>query len=160
MLPLARPTSPPRAPDLEQMFLALVLLVSGTVTLPQALQLGPVSGLGAWTIAISSGGWVLWLLRPYFPRELLWTLLPLMLFAIYASFTLLWGGLAIEGLQNLAVSAGFVGFVLLTARECERSPALAHVLHRSMDAASVLAGLGYTLTVLLQGQGGEIVVGG
>jgi hypothetical protein len=160
MLPLARTTSSPRLPDLEQMFLALVLLVSGTVTLPQALELGPVSGLGGWTIVISSGAWVLWLLRPYFPRELLWVLLPLMLFAIYASFSLLWGGLTVEGLQNLAVSGGFVGFVLLTARECERSPGLAQGLHRAIDTASVLAALGYTLTVLVEGPGGEIVIGG
>src|SRR3712207_5445699 len=122
MIPLASTPSSPRVHDSDRSFLTLVLLVSGTVTLPQALNLGPVSGLGGWTIFISSGAWLLWALRPYFPRELLWTLLPLVLFGIFATFSLSWGGLTVEGLQNLAVSAGFAGFVLLAARECERSP--------------------------------------
>src|SRR5688572_29166473 len=160
MIPPAPTPSSPRVPDLDQSFLALVLLVSETVTLPQALDLGVVSGLGAWTILISSGAWMLWLLRPYFPRELVWTLLPLVLFGLFATFSLSWGGLTVEGLQNLAVSAGFAGFVLLAARECERSPGLAQGLHRAMDVASVLAALGYTLTVLLEGPGGEVVIGG
>ena len=147
------------APDLVRTFLTLVMLFSGTVMLPQVVSVGGTSGLGVWTILICAGAWVLWSARPYFPREMASVLLPLGFFAVYATTSLAWGGVNVVALQNLAVTVGFLGFVLLGARESERDSDFSRRLHRVLDAASVVAAVGYTVTVLLRGPGGELFVG-
>jgi O-antigen ligase len=146
-------------PDLDQSFLLMVMWVSGTVNLLQCVELGGTTGLGIWTTAIAAGVWCLWLVRPYYPRELSRVLLPLISFSLYAALSLAWGGVDVKGLQNLSVSIGFTGFVLLAARECERSPAFAFKLHKALDGASIIAAIAYTITFLLFGEGSDAFVG-
>ncbi len=144
-----------RFPQLDRLLLLVVILISGTVTLPTSLNVGGVSMLGFWTTGIAVAAWALWLLRPYFPRELAKVLLPLAMFGMYATISLAWCGANMKSFQNLAVDVGFIGFVLLTARECERLPAFARTIHKAIDYASVIAGALYTFTLLVFGAGVE-----
>ena len=65
----------------------------------------------------------------------------------------------VKGLQNLSVSVGFTGFVLLAARERERRPGFAHSLHQALDGASIVAALAYTVTYLKYGEGSDAFIG-
>lgn len=145
---------------MDRTFLVLVLLICGLVTVPQVVDVGGTSGLGVWTMLISAGAWVIWLVRPYFPRELAAVLFPLAFFVMYAVFSLAWGGVNTPAIQNLAVSIGFLGFMLLTARECERSPKFAANAMRAIDVAAVVAGVCYLLTFIAFGQGADAQIGG
>jgi len=148
-----------RMPDWDQSFLLIVMWVSGTVNLLQCVELGGTTGLGMWTTLIGAGVWCLWLVRPYYPRELSRVLLPLICFSLYAALSLIWGGVDVKAMQNLSVSIGFTGFVLLAARECDRRPAFAFKLHKALDGASIITALAYTVTFLLFGQGSDAYVG-
>src|SRR5437763_708383 len=96
-------------PSAERAFLGLVLVVSGTFTAPQLVSTGATSGLGLWTLGLAGAGLVLWARRPYFPRELLAVLLPLLLFTGWACLSMVWGGDSVPSVQILAVGVGFVG---------------------------------------------------
>lgn len=146
-------------PDWDRTFLLLVMWVSGTVNLLQCVGLGETTGLGIWTTAVAAGVWCMWLVKPWFPRELSRVLLPLLSLSVYAALSLTWGGVDVKGLQNLSVSIGFTGFILLAARETERSPAFAFSLHRALDGASIVAAAAYSITYLLFGEGSDAIVG-
>jgi hypothetical protein len=148
-----------RMPDLDRSFLLIVMWVCGTVNLMQCVELGGTTGLGIWTTIVGAGVWCLWLVRPYYPRELSRVLLPLITFSAYAALSLIWGGVDVKALQNLSVSLGFTGFVLMAARESERRPAFAFALQKALDGASIIAGVLYSITFLLFGQGSDAIVG-
>ena len=153
--------SPHRIPAPERLFVLVVLLVSGTVTLPQVVEFGFMTGLGLWSIAIAGGAWCLWLVKPSTPRGLTGVLAPLAAFSGFCLFSPLWGERnGTVWIQLLTVLIGFTGFVLLTARECGDRPAFRESVGRAMDFASVTAAIAYTLTVLAFGQGGDAELGG
>src|SRR5688572_11291600 len=144
-----------RLPPLSWLLLGGIILLGGAVTLPQKLQAGPVSGLGAATILGCGGAWLLWLCRPYLPREHLKFLLPLLMFNFYAVSSLLWYPASTKALQLLCVSLGFFGFVLLAARETELSPRFADRLHKLLDYATLFSTVAYAVSVGLFGMGAE-----
>jgi O-antigen ligase len=154
-----RATSIPRLPDFDRLFLLGVMLVSGTVMLPQAVYFGGTSGLGVWTTLVAGGIWAMWLARPYFPRELARVLLPLAVFTLFSVLSLAWGGASIKAFQNLSVILAFMGFILVSARECEFNPAFALQLHRALDAASLIAAIAYSITVIKFGPGSAVAIG-
>lgn len=144
-----------RGLDPVWLFLLAAMLLAGLVTIPQRYSLGPVSGGGGLTILLCAGAWVLWFVRPYFPSRHVPLLLPLLLFLLYAAGSMLWYQVSFKGLQNLAVTLGFFGLALLTARETRRDGELAHKLHWCLDAATLFAALVYAAAVATQGMGAD-----
>lgn len=151
-------TAARRAPDVSFMFLALALLIAGTVNLPQMVEVGPVSGGGALSILLCSGAWLLWLARPTLRREHVPVLLPLIFFCVLAVGSMGWFLASMKGLQLLCVLAGFLGFTLLTAREVEADPRLAVRLHRVLDVATWFATALYAFSVVGHGLGAENLI--
>lgn len=147
-----------RFPPMAWLLLGGIVLLGGMVTLPQKLAVGPISGLGAATMLGCGGAWLLWLARPYFPREQLKLLLPLLLFNFYAVGSLLWQSSSMKALQLLCVLLGFFGFVLLAARETEHNPRLAERLHKLLDFATLFSTAAYALSVPLFGLGAENIL--
>jgi O-antigen ligase len=147
----------PRRPlEPAGLFLVAAMLLAGLVTIPQErLQLGPVTGGGALTLLICGGAWLLWFVRPYFPPRHIPPLLPLLLFLLYAAGSMAWYEVSFKGLQNLAVTLGFFGLILLAARETRRDARLARLLHRCLDAGTLFAAAVYTASVALEGMGAD-----
>ena len=158
MTTIAHHYTSPRVPPLWRLLLVGVVLVCGTVTLPQRIPLGGVSGLGALTILWCVGVWAVWLGRPYFPAEFARTLLPLALFNVLCVGSMLWYPPGMKGLQVLAVGAGFLGFILVAARHVEASPALAASVHRALDVATVFGVIVYAASVAAYGMGTDAVI--
>ncbi|MDB5295180.1 MAG: O-antigen polymerase [Phycisphaerales bacterium] len=154
-------TSSRKLPAPERLFVLVALMVSGTVTLPQVVEVGFMSGLGLWTLAAAGLSWGLWLMKPSAPRAILPAAVPLVAFAGFAAFTPLWGDRSgVEWIQLLAVTAALPGFLLLTAREAAARPGFGDAVLRALDFAAVTAAVGYTLTVLALGPGGDAEFGG
>ncbi|QOV88819.1 O-antigen ligase family protein [Humisphaera borealis] len=150
-----------RFPAPERLYLFLALMISGTVTLPQVVEFGGISGLGFWTIAAAAVTWGLWFLKPHVPTTLLRPLLPLGVFTLLACVSPLWGrGFDSNAIQLLAVIVAFAGFILLCARETANQRDFAEAVGVTLDFAAVTAGLFYTFTLLTQGIGGELIIGG
>ena len=147
-----------RLPDLAFPFLAAALLIAGTVNLPQWITVGPVSGGGALSVLLCGGAWLLWLARPTLRREHVPLLLPLVFFCVLAVGSIFWFVATVKGLQLLCVLAGFLGFILLTAREVERDPLLAPRLYRVLDVATWFATALYAYSLLRHGLGSENVI--
>lgn len=147
-----------RVPPAWRMLLIGVVLVCGTVTLPQRVWLGGVSGLGALTILWCAAAWSVWLGRPYFPAEFSRPLLPLVLFNVLCAGSMLWYPPEVKGLQVLAVGAGFLAFVLVAARHAEGSPEFAASIYRALDAATVLSATLYAASVAAHGMGTDKVI--
>ena len=161
MHPIALPSPTTKLPAPERLFLLVTLMISGTVTLPQLVPAGLMSGLGLWTVVAGGLAWGLWTMKPRAPRAVLPAAVPLAAFTGFAALSPLWGfGYGTVGIQLLAVTVGFLGFVLLTAREAAARPAFADAVLRALDFASVTAAVGYTLTFLAFGPGGDAFVGG
>ena len=76
------------------------LFLAAFVALPRRLDLGPISGLGALTIAevllLATG----LLVCAYYPRRLLLRALPYGCFVVWASISLFWASPSIPGIQN------------------------------------------------------------
>ncbi|HEX8912114.1 MAG TPA: O-antigen ligase family protein [Humisphaera sp.] len=161
MQPLALTTSDRRIPGPERLFLLAAVLVSGTVTLPQAIDAGFLSGLGLWTICCAGLSWGLWAMRPRAPLRLAPALLPLAAFTAYAALSPIWG-VRFESvwIQQLAVLVAFGGCFILAGREASLHPRFGEALLRALDLASVTAAVGYTLTYLAFGGGADAVIGG
>jgi O-antigen ligase len=153
MTTIAPTFATPRVPPAWRLLLIGVMLVCGTVTLPQRIPLGGVSGLGALTILWCAGVWAVWLGRPYFPAEFSRVLLPLVLFNVLSFGSMLWYPPEMKGLQVLAVGAGFLGFVLVTARHVEESPGFAASIHRALDVGTAFAAAVYAASVVVHGMG-------
>lgn len=151
-------TAARRAPDVSFLFLALALLIGGTVNLPQMVEVGPVSGGGALSILLCGGAWLLWVARPTLRREHVPVLLPLIFFCVLAVGSMGWFVASTKGLQLLCVLAGFLGFTLLSAREVESDPRLAVRLHRVLDVATWFATATYAASLLNHGIGNEAFV--
>ena len=145
---------PRRLPDGSRLLILGTVLVGGTVTIPQRVDVG-VSGLGVLTVVTCLAAWGLWLSRPWLPRHLGSLVLPLALFVGYSAGSLLWYEPTQQGMQNLAVTAGFFGVLLVTARHVERSPELAASVYRALDVATLFSAVVYAASVPLYGMGAE-----
>jgi O-antigen ligase len=155
---LAPNLSIPRVPPGWRLLLIGAILVCGLVTLPQSVQFGSVSGLGALTILWCIAAWGFWAARPWLPGEFRAPLLPLLLFTVCCFGSMLWYPPGVKGLQVVAVTVGFFGFILLTARHVEESPELAGAIYRALDAATIFAAALYAATVVVWGLGNDQVV--
>jgi hypothetical protein len=150
-----------KIPAPERFFLVVVLLVSGTVTLPQVADVGFVTGLGLWTMGILAAAWGLWAVRPALPRAVAPVLLPLFAFTLFCCCSPAWGQRnGTTWVQLLTVIVAVPGLILLTARECGRVAGFREAVLAAADFASVTAALAYTLTLLAFGPGGDAEVGG
>lgn len=150
-----------RIPAPERLYLLLALMISGTVTAPQVVDLGGISGLGLWTIVAAGITWGLWLMKPRAPMSMLPAVIPLAAFTVVAGISPLWGGgFNVGAIQLLAVTFGFLGFIVLTARESAERPYFTEAILNALDFASVTAAFLYTATLLLYGIGGEMTIGG
>jgi O-antigen ligase len=155
--PLARQFDPRGMPDFGRSLLLLAMAICGLVTLPQAVQIpiGPVSGLAMASMAICAAAWMLWGTKPWYPLEQWPILLPLALFSVFCIGSLLWYAPAMKGLQLLAVMAAFVGILLVTAREVERSPGIVVTLYRVLDGGILFSSAVYLSSIPTHGLGNE-----
>jgi hypothetical protein len=161
MTRLTATISTARIPGPERMFLLAVVLISGTVTLPQVVQVGFMSGLGLWTLACAGCAWALWAVRPRMPLNLGPVALPLGAFSIHALLSPVWGVRAeSEWIQQLAVLLAFFGLIMLAAREVRDRPWFIESLMRALDWATITASVGYLLTCIAFGPGNDAEVGG
>ena len=145
----------PRVPPAWRLLIVGTILVCGTVTLPQRVGFGGVSGLGALTIVWCLAAWGLWAPRPWLPGELRGPLLPLVLFTICTLGSMLWYPPAVKGLQVVAVGVGFLGLLLLTGRHVEESRELAAAIHRALDVAAAFSAVVYATSTVFFGMGAE-----
>src|SRR4051794_1656121 len=107
----ARRPGPMRTPRVERLLLFATVLFAGLVSIPQELSLGAVTGLGAVSMLTCGAAWLMWLSRPRLGHAHLAVLVPLVLFAIISSGSLLWSPVNFKGLQLLCVVLGFIGLV-------------------------------------------------
>src|SRR5688500_3202195 len=113
-------------PDLARLLLYGAILLAGTVSLPQNFSVtGATTALGAASVAICGAAWVLWLARPRVSTAHLSVVLPLLLFAVLATGSVLWSPVTVKGLQLLCVLLEFVGLVVLATRAVEDDPLVA-----------------------------------
>src|SRR5688572_9547462 len=145
-------------PDAPRLLLFAVVLFAGLVSLPQEIDVGPVTGLGAASVMTCAAAWVLWFARPRLGRGHLPIVLPLILFAVLAGGSFLWSPVGVKGLQLMCVLLGFVGLVVLTTREVEDDPALARRLHLALDVATWFATAVYAFSLLRDGLGAETII--
>ena len=145
-------------PDAPRLLLFATVLFAGLVSLPQEVDVGPVTGLGAASAACCAAALVLWFMRPCLSREHVAVVLPLILFAVLAGGSVLWSPVGTKGLQLLCVLLGFVGLVLLTTREVEDDPALAHRLHLALDTATWFATAVYAYSLVRDGLGADSII--
>jgi hypothetical protein len=144
--------------DAPRILLFAAVLFAGLVSLPQEVDVGPVTGLGAASAVSCAAAWVLWFARPRLSREHVPVLLPLVLFAVLAVGSLLWSPVGTKGLQLLCVLVGFAALVLVTTREVEDDPALAHRLHRALDVGTWFATAVYAASIVRDGLGADSMI--
>ncbi len=132
-------------------------LLCGTVDLLHNFGGGSISGMGAATLLACGGAWAMWLARPSLPTDLLKPLLPLLMFDLYACGSMLWYNPGPKGLQLLAVALAFLALILLTARETDRNPDMAHRLQKTLLYSSAVGVLLYFFAVA---KGGLDATGG
>jgi O-antigen ligase len=155
-MPIAR-TNPRRKASAAQMLLLGLAALCGTVDLLHNLPFGSLSGMGVATLLACGGAWAMWLARPALPTDLLKPLLPLLMFDLYACGSMLWYNPGPKGLQLLAVALAFLALILLTARETDRNPEMAHRLQKTLLYSSAVGVLLYFFAVA---KGGLDATGG
>jgi O-antigen ligase len=137
---------------------ALIALVCALVDLPRVVTIGPVSLLGALTVAYFSAGFLLSMSHPV-PREVNSKLRLLRWFTGYALIYFIVLTTTIDGLQNVAVFATFVTLAGVTAAASIDIPNAAEIFYRWFDRAMFL-GIGiYLVSVLLDGLGSDLILG-
>ena len=139
--------------------LLAMLIVCGFVDAVRALATGSMSGGGAVTLLGCAAVWCSWLARPHLPHAWLKSVLPLLMFDGYATGSLLWYSPGTPGVQQLAVYLSFLGFIVLTARETQHRPQLAHTLQRVLLGGSVIAAALYAKVYFDGGLGADGIVG-
>jgi O-antigen ligase len=142
-------------PNLARLLLLAIIAICGTVTLPQRLQVGPVTGLALLSIGFCTTAWVLWLAKPWFPLDRWPMLVPMLLFTVYSIGSMLWFAPTEKGLQVLAVMVGFFGIMLLTARETELKPRIAFEIYRLLDWGLLFSSVVYLASVPTHGAGND-----
>jgi O-antigen ligase len=135
-----------------ELFGFVILLTSGLVDWPRILSVGPVSALGATTVACATVG-VLLRTRNRPPPIAARAMRLFYYFIGWATLSFLWhpSNLTVEAFQNLAVFVAFAFLASATAAICEAAPGTADDLSRSFDKAIALAVGLYLLTVILSG---------
>ena len=108
-----------------------------------------------WCVA----AWLLWAARPWLPMAHAPVLVPLLLFTGYTIGTMLWFPPSVKGLQLLAVTIGFVGLILLTARTVELRPRMAAELYRVLDVGIAFCSILYLLSIPKHGLDNSEFVG-
>src|SRR5882724_8366550 len=101
-----------RKPDAPRMLLLALVVFCGSVDFARGLSAGGITALGAVTLIGCGAAWAFWLLRPYLPHDLLKPLLPLIMFEMYATGSMLWYSTGNKGLQLLAVGLAFLALIL------------------------------------------------
>ena len=145
-----------RLADPSRALLLMLGMIAALVNLPMNLQVGSISAQAVFTILIAGITLSLWLARPWFPmRQAAWVVMPLVFYLAYCCCTLAWYPATVKGLQLLAVLLAFLGVFLMTAREVDRQPLFAWTLMKALDAATLIASVGYLLTVPFKGMGNE-----
>jgi O-antigen ligase len=144
-----------RVPSASELLLFATILLAGTVSLPQELSFGSVSGLGAASVLTCCAAWLLWFTRPRLDAAHVKLLLPLLMFAVYAGGSMLWFSVSTKGLQLMCVLLGFVALTLLATRAVEDDPQLANRLHRALDVAAWFATAIYAFSIVEDGLGAD-----
>src|SRR5580658_833924 len=138
-------------PTAAQVLLLALAALCGTVDLLHNFGGNSLSGMGAATLFACGGAWAMWLARPSLPNDLLKPLLPLVMFDLYACGSMLWYSPGAKGLQLLAVALAFLAIILLTARETDRNPHMAHRLQKMLLYSSAVGVLLYFFAVAKNG---------
>jgi len=138
-------------PTAAQMLLLGLAALCGTVDLLHNFGGSSLSGMGIATIFACGGAWAMWFARPSLPNDLLKPLLPLVMFDLYACGSMLWYSPGSKGLQLLAVALAFLAVILLTARETDRNPQMAHRLQKTLLYSSAVGVLLYFFAVAKNG---------
>jgi hypothetical protein len=95
-------------------FAATILLMSVLSVLPRQVQLGPVTLGGIVTVLVVVLA-VLLLVHDSGRLSDAWRAMwPLVVFLLWSWFSLLWGGVSLEGLQNAVVFTGFIAVATVT----------------------------------------------
>lgn len=130
-----------------------VTFLSSIVDLPRHVHLGPATGLAAATVLGGTLVWMTWSLRPAIPRAAARAIAPMLAFLAWATISMLWAPLSLEGAQNLAVLLTFAGSVLLSARQVNRDPLYHRRLRRAFEVATLASCGLYAGSVVLDGLG-------
>jgi O-antigen ligase len=137
---------------------ALIALVCALVDLPRVATIGPVTLLGALTVAYAAAGLLLSMSHQA-PADVRSTLRLLRWFTAYALIYFILYSTTIDGFQNVAVFITFVTLAGATAAASFDIPNAAEIFYRWFDRAMFL-GIGiYLVSVLLDGFGAFLIVG-
>lgn len=122
---------------------ASVLLLCGTVDITVQIRAGAISLMGLATIVVALSSWLLWLIYPSRSQDVMSTTWPLLLYGGWSLFSA--SALfkpRIASIQNLLVTLGFVGLLLLSASAAASSSLtyerVGRILNISVWAASAL----------------------
>lgn len=129
---------------------AAVLLISSSVDILIHFDTGAVSLMGAVTIVVSVGSWLLWLVGPIGRRYAFATIWPMILYGLWSLFSasaLYRPGVA--SIQNLLVTLGFIGLILLSASESGQSPVTYERVGRLLGISTWVATALYVLRPIL-----------
>jgi len=124
-----------------EVLIVTVLLISGLITLPQAVSLGATTGQGAETIALIPL-MVLAIANGYAAggiRQMRYAI-PLAAFAAWTLVAFSWGGIHKAGIQNVLVYLGFVLMIPIAATLSLRRPdATYRAVSRAFQIAAVIS---------------------
>jgi O-antigen ligase len=138
---------------------ALIALVCALVDLPRVVTIGPTTLLGALTVVYVGAAFLLAMShRP--PREVGSRLRLLRWFTGYALAYFILSSATIDGFQNVAVFATFVGLATATAGLSVEIPDAAGIFYRWFDRAMFFAIGLYLVSVLIGGLSSNLIVGG
>ncbi|MBW4685948.1 MAG: O-antigen ligase family protein [Komarekiella atlantica HA4396-MV6] len=144
-----------------QNILSITLFICGLTDFLRVFRLGGITALGILTLILAPTTWVLVFIRSKMPKVVLvasW----LVLFVIFALIDWLWHYSTLSlvtTIQNLSLYIAFVGFVVLSTIQSNRTFDLPKYISQSFPTAiKISVGL-YGLSLIINGPGASLIMG-
>ncbi|AFY53080.1 lipid A core-O-antigen ligase-like enyme [Rivularia sp. PCC 7116] len=149
--------------NVYQKVLYATLIISGLTNAVRMISLGPITALGALSIISGIGSWVLVFTRSHISKAT-YIATSLVLFVVYSLFNFLWYSLTSklpisDAVQNLSLYLAFVGILVLSAIETNRSFDPPDFISNALSLAGKLSVLVYGFSILIGGFGTGIIMG-
>lgn len=143
--------------------LFIILVIAGLADALRRLAAGPLNASALLTMLVGTCTYGLVLLRARLPKSttvVAW----LVLFLVFAITSWYWNlPTAVVSnsfaLQNLLVYLGFVGLILLSAIESDRSPGMPNYLVKGLGIATAISVILYGIGVIKDGSGASTILG-
>ncbi|BAZ32370.1 hypothetical protein NIES4074_48740 [Cylindrospermum sp. NIES-4074] len=147
--------------NLSLTFLSVMLILSGLTDFIRIVRLGAITGLGVITLISFFGSWYLLFTHSRLPKVVL-VVSSLVLFIISGFLDWLWHFSVLSPvtvIQNLSVYMGFVGLLLLSITQSNRTFDLPEYISKSLPRGIQISVSLYGLGLVLGGPGSGIIMG-